>query len=652
MLVPPPTFIFHGTSSPCYRSDLWLKEIQYAGDIFIVGAFSALITWNVPSSPSPIPLSCVYSGQGCCCTFLKRAWALRLMLRCLGCGVDQVADGIQAELFVFIGRWSKQKGIDIIADIFFSSIMKQCPKAQLICVGPIIDLYGKFAALKLTKLAQQYPSRVYIKPEFISLPSFVFSGAEFALIPSRDEPFGLVAVEFGRKGALGIGSRVGGLGQMPGWWYTVESLTAKHIVDQLKRAIRTALSTDQATRSAMRAQARVQRFPVEKWVDELEELHTKAIHISRGRQEQQQQQRRSSFGQHLRSLTPSVSGRSTPVRSGGVQTPVERSNSAAFSDNLSQRSPSRTSSPAPRSMPRTESFQSLSAQLHNVAHASEGPPPAIPERLRTELGISGIDHAPAVGPNDRGNHTLTSPDDDSEGNSSEASQRHTPYASPVSSPTITPRSSSWHLRILGRTASGTPTPSHSQTDFFADEHSTDAQRTRRDPFSFDAVVQSNNKSELEEIDRVFLDSQDEFYTRFSEKLDKPNVDPADKSLCIEEYLMRSEKAWFARFDRAKLGLDPHRTFRHSGPALWQSMKLRWQGQTPSSTSERHQENARENRLTPDSASDDEFLLGSHYQPPNGIKKLLQKKIGDWQLYCFLLAFVGPDCFFFLAEILK
>ena len=31
------------------------------------------------------------------------------------------------------------------------------------------------------------------------------SGAEFALIPSRDEPFGLVAVEFGRKGALGIG---------------------------------------------------------------------------------------------------------------------------------------------------------------------------------------------------------------------------------------------------------------------------------------------------------------------------------------------------------------------------------------------------------------------------------------------------------------
>ena len=51
---------------------------------------------------------------------------------------------------------------------------------------------------------------------FTALPPFIFTGAEFALIPSRDEPFGLVAVEFGRKGALGVGARVGGLGQMPG----------------------------------------------------------------------------------------------------------------------------------------------------------------------------------------------------------------------------------------------------------------------------------------------------------------------------------------------------------------------------------------------------------------------------------------------------
>ena len=121
-----------------------------------------------------------------------------------------------AELFAFVGRWSIQKGIDIIADVF-PAILEQNPKVQLICVGPVIDIYGRFAALKLDKMMEKYPRRVYSRPEFVALPPFFHSGVEFGLMPSRDEPFGLVAVEFGRKGALCIGSRVGGLGSMPGW---------------------------------------------------------------------------------------------------------------------------------------------------------------------------------------------------------------------------------------------------------------------------------------------------------------------------------------------------------------------------------------------------------------------------------------------------
>lgn len=125
-------------------------------------------------------------------------------------GLEQRAD---ADLFVFVGRWSMQKGIDLIADVF-PAVLEQYPQVQLLCIGPTIDLYGKFAALKLGRMMEKYPGRVYSKPEFTALPPFIFSGAEFALIPSRDEPFGLVAVEFGRKGALGVGARVGGLGQM------------------------------------------------------------------------------------------------------------------------------------------------------------------------------------------------------------------------------------------------------------------------------------------------------------------------------------------------------------------------------------------------------------------------------------------------------
>lgn len=106
--------------------------------------------------------------------------------------------------------FNRQKGIDLIADAF-PAILESHPNVQLIAIGPVIDLHGKFAALKLDRLMKLYPKRVCSKPVFTALPPFVFSGAEFALIPSRDEPFGLVAVEFGRKGALGVGARVGTL---------------------------------------------------------------------------------------------------------------------------------------------------------------------------------------------------------------------------------------------------------------------------------------------------------------------------------------------------------------------------------------------------------------------------------------------------------
>jgi alpha-1,3-glucan synthase len=128
-------------------------------------------------------------------------------------GIELLPD---AQLFVFVGRWSKQKGVDIIADVF-PALLEKNKKIQLIAVGPVIDLYGRFAAEKLARLMEMYPKQVFSKPEFTSLPPYLFSGADFALIPSRDEPFGLVAVEFGRKGALGVGARLGGLGLMPGW---------------------------------------------------------------------------------------------------------------------------------------------------------------------------------------------------------------------------------------------------------------------------------------------------------------------------------------------------------------------------------------------------------------------------------------------------
>ncbi|KAF9535312.1 modular protein with glycoside hydrolase family 13 and glycosyltransferase family 5 domains [Crepidotus variabilis] len=193
-------------------------------------------------------------------------------------GIKQDPD---SDLFVFVGRWSKQKGVDLIADVM-PSLLDKRPSIQLICVGPVIDLYGRFAAEKLARLMELYPERVYSKPEFTALPPYLFSGADFALIPSRDEPFGLVAVEFGRKGALGVGSRLGGLGLMPGWWYPVESSATNHMLSQLTKTIKMALKSTEEERALLRARSAVQRFPVVEWRQRTEDFHKRSINISRG----------------------------------------------------------------------------------------------------------------------------------------------------------------------------------------------------------------------------------------------------------------------------------------------------------------------------------------------------------------------------------
>ncbi|KAI0006163.1 glycoside hydrolase family 13/glycosyltransferase family 5 protein [Russula compacta] len=185
-----------------------------------------------------------------------------------------------ADLFVFVGRWSKQKGVDLIADVM-PSLLEKRSSIQLITVGPVIDLYGRFAAEKLNRLMQLYPDRVYSKPEFTALPPYLFSGADFALIPSRDEPFGLVAVEFGRKGALGVGSRLGGLGLMPGWWFPVESMSTGHMMSQLSKTIKLALKATEEERAILRARSAVQRFPVVEWRQRMEDFHKRSIYASR-----------------------------------------------------------------------------------------------------------------------------------------------------------------------------------------------------------------------------------------------------------------------------------------------------------------------------------------------------------------------------------
>jgi alpha-1,3-glucan synthase len=86
--------------------------------------------------------------------------------------------------------------------------LEKKPSIQLICVGPVIHLYGRFATETLARLMEMYPDCVFSMLEFTALPPF-FRGTDLAFVPSRDYPFGLVPVQFGRKGALGVSARLG-----------------------------------------------------------------------------------------------------------------------------------------------------------------------------------------------------------------------------------------------------------------------------------------------------------------------------------------------------------------------------------------------------------------------------------------------------------
>ncbi|KAK1753174.1 family 5 putative glycoside hydrolase family 13/Glycosyltransferase [Echria macrotheca] len=354
-------------------------------------------------------------------------------------GLEQNPD---AELFVFVGRWSMQKGVDLIADVF-PSILEHNPNVQLVAIGPVIDLYGKLAAIKLNRLMEQYPGRVYSKPEFTQLPPYIFSGAEFALIPSRDEPFGLVAVEFGRKGALGVGARVGGLGNMPGWYYTVESTSAKHLISQFKDAIQGAMASDKETRAKMRAVSAKQRFPVARWVEEIGELHSTAIRKSNKHKDKPT---------HL-----TIS-------------------------NLSKFRGSRAPSPAPSDDGRPITPTSF---ISPTADYSAVPSSAAP--------------SPGLGP------------------------------------------AGWPLA-----------PPRLQSNRFSNA-------------SIESITKGRTDFALQKVDPFFTDANGEYTEEFTKKLSQLDAKNSETDLCIEQYLVRSEKKWFEDYKSAKLGLSSRNVSRLSLP---------------------------------------------------------------------------------------
>ncbi|KAK0633963.1 hypothetical protein B0T14DRAFT_561497 [Immersiella caudata] len=511
-----------------------------------------------------------------------------------------------AELFVFVGRWSLQKGVDLIADIF-PSILEKYPTTQLICVGPVIDLYGKFAALKLSKLMEKYPKRVFSKPEFTSLPPYIFSGAEFALIPSRDEPFGLVAVEFGRKGALGVGARVGGLGQMPGFWYTVESTAPQHLLHQFREAIVSALECKPKNRQKMRAWSAKQRFPVAQWVEDLDKLQSESIRLHN---REKRKSRRITSGSLL-----------------AVPSTTDFRNTRSYDDmdyDNTPRNSNRHSRASSLSVPFiTETDHDAEQGRRSVSNPFSDTPPMRGDEFNDEPLMT------------RPNPLYANQSAASSVTSIATLAINDPNQSRLSVDTFA-------MRIMSPDESDTRPHQFGIYNAQARPNAMQIYQDRNrnsSRLSVVDVVGDRHDFKLQKVDPFFTDSTGEYYNDFEQKLGGLNAKNSDTDLCIDDYLKASEKKWAKDFRDAKLGRtrSPGPSRNNSPPNTLQKKR---QSRVTSVTSIQSiapsdDEHDDDQRGGPD--RDDEFLLGDGYKPPTGLKKLLSIRLGDWPVYSLILA---------------
>ncbi|CAE7863128.1 mok14 [Symbiodinium microadriaticum] len=193
-----------------------------------------------------------------------------------------------ARLFVFLGRWVKQKGVDLIADCA-EWMLASYPNLQLLILGPETndDSFGVYAHQCLKRLAcqagagQRFDGRLHVSGEFHDVRRdardrgfSLYHAADFCLMVSREEPFGYVDVEFAWGGALTIGTLCGGLGKVPGIYFMPRNVESPQAVrDCFKAAIKSAMDMPPRDFQALSAEATLSTFSEDDWRRELLRLY-------------------------------------------------------------------------------------------------------------------------------------------------------------------------------------------------------------------------------------------------------------------------------------------------------------------------------------------------------------------------------------------
>lgn len=150
--------------------------------------------------------------------------------------------------------------------------------------------------------------------------------------------------------------------------------------------------------------------------------------------------------------------------------------------------------------------------------------------------------------------------------------------------------------------------------------------------SLGSVLQGKKDYKLQSVEPFFTDPTGLYYNAFEKKLEKLNGKSSEGPLCIEDYLTSSEKDWFSRFRSVKMGKSAAASPASSAFRL-PLINERMVSSAVTSTVELEHLDAHNN-------AHEQYLLNDDYKPPTRIKKLLLRRIGEWPLYSFLLAFVS------------
>jgi len=522
---------------------------------------------------------------------------------------------------------------------------------------------------------------------------------------------------------------------MPGWWYTIESTTTKHLITQFEHACREALSSDRATRELLRAKSAKQRFPVVEWIRKLDKLQITAIKMSeRGKKRPHTPNkgfRSSIFGTPPKSSSGSVTGlgiSTSPQPSPGLPPPprsplgrdprresdVSSANSDSNEDlyDPSQHRPLGARDASSGSLRDLADDTSSIPELKNRGIIEPPPKGSSLSRklsLGTRLGpghvrqkkhesMATIESLGAI--DEEQHYTMPGDDEDDEymysaaairrqlaknqgsrrggeySDGGESSDQDSDFATPDSGSLYEfdpQRGSVYNLEHHGHNTDSMyfDEDQDSARDYFGniprepghvglgmyvaqEDAETDSQapltrmplpttyagglsppvtpnlrRMEGSHLSLASVLGGRDDFALSKVDDMFTDADGKYFKMFSSELHKIDPKTSKDELCIEEFITKSEKEWSNDQRNKKLGLESnwgsdskgHHHFTHKIPTA------------PSS----QVSDDRPPTVSPPESQADEPLFG--YKRPTGLKLFMQRRLGDWPVYSFLIALV-------------